>query len=193
MNSSGSTGSARVLPALLSAAFVAAIIFAQQVIGLLFGTIPWQIAGGQSVAVGLQSMAGSVITYILPFAIGVFVSLCLFAPVRDGMRLWPLVGRGLLASLVGAVAVSAVALLVKLFGGLGLIDFVTGLLAQIFTSVSTAAVAPYTSVVVTRSWATSACSCSSLAPYSALPNPPKRAVPSSMVISLLRRSPWEIW
>ena len=68
-----------------------------------------------------------------------FVSLWLFAPVRAGMRLWPLVGRGLLASLVGAVAVSAVTLLVKLFTGLGLIDFVSGLLAQIFTSVSTAA------------------------------------------------------
>ena len=57
----------------------------------------------------------------------------------------------------------------------------------------TAASAPYSSLVVTISWATSACICSSVAPYSALPKPPKRAVPSSMVISLLRRSPWEIW
>ncbi len=48
----------------------------------------------------------------------------------------------------------------------------------------TAASAPYNSVVVTRSWAMSACSCSSVAPYSALPNPPKSAVPSSTVISL---------
>ncbi len=61
------------------------------------------------------------------------------------------------------------------------------------TAAPTAAGAPYTSVVVIRSWAASACSCSSLAPYSALPNPPKRAVPSSMVISAHRRSPWEIW
>ena len=139
MTTSGTASSSRVMPALLTAAFVAAIIFAQQLIGLLFGTIPWQLAGGQSAVIGFQSLAASVITYILPFAIGAFISLWLFAPVRAGMRLWPVVGRGLLASLVGAIAVSAVALLVKLFSGLGLIEFVTGLLAQIFTSVSTAA------------------------------------------------------
>jgi hypothetical protein len=57
------------------------------------------------------------------------------------------------------------------------------------TAAPTAASAPNKSVVVTRSWATSACSCSSVAPYSAFPNPPKHAVPSSMVTSLLRRSP----
>ena len=39
----------------------------------------------------------------------------------------------------------------------------------------------------------SACSSTSVAPYSALPKPPKSATPSSMVISLPRRSPCEIW
>ena len=52
--------------------------------------------------------------------------------------------------------------------------------------------ASYTSVVVTRSWAMSDWSWASVAPYSALPKPPKRTVPSSTVMCLLRRSPWEI-
>ena len=37
------------------------------------------------------------------------------------------------------------------------------------------------------------CSWASVAPNSALPKPPNSRVPSSTVISLLRRSPWEIW
>jgi hypothetical protein len=56
----------------------------------------------------------------------------------------------------------------------------------------TAASAPKIAVVVTRSAAMSACSRTSVAPYSALPKPPKSATPSSIVISLPRRSPWEI-
>ena len=53
--------------------------------------------------------------------------------------------------------------------------------------------APNFAVVVTSSCATSDCICSSEAPYSEAPNPPNRAVPASMVISLARRSPWAIW
>src|SRR5271166_994180 len=57
---------------------------------------------------------------------------------------------------------------------------------------ATADFASYTAVVVTRSWAMSDWSWRSVAPYSALSKPPKRALPSSTVISELRRSPWEI-
>jgi hypothetical protein len=140
MNASGSPSlAARVMPALVSAALVAAIIFVQQIIGFLFGNLPWQVAGGssQAAASGLQALGASLITYTLPFAIGVFASLWLLAPVRAGMRLWPLVGRGLLASLAGAVAV----LIVNVLTGLashGLIDFFWSLVAQIFGCVSTA-------------------------------------------------------
>ena len=57
----------------------------------------------------------------------------------------------------------------------------------------TADSASYRADVVTRSWAMSDWSWASVAPYSALPNPPNSTVPSSTVISLLRRSPCEIW
>ena len=58
---------------------------------------------------------------------------------------------------------------------------------------ATADFASYTAVVVTRSWAMSDWSWPSVAPYSALPKPPKSALPSSTVIFEPRRSPCEIW
>ena len=52
---------------------------------------------------------------------------------------------------------------------------------------------PYSQVVVTSNCAMSDCIRVSSAPYSALPNPPKRTLPSwSTVISFARRSPCEI-
>jgi len=118
------------------AAWVAAILGVIALVRLLFSGLPWAFLAAQQAAQqaaleptsgGLYDVVGpspldsfasagaeflsSIFLTIVPFAIGVLLTLWLLLPVPAGTRLVPLVIRGLVASLVGAVLATIVQLI----------------------------------------------------------------------------------
>ena len=109
------------LPALITAALIAALILVQSVLGSLAGwagSFFYQLASfgpaGFSDVSGPQftSVAEQFGRVTLPFALGVFVSLWLIAPLAGELSLRFVIMRGLLASAAGAVLVFVVSLFV---------------------------------------------------------------------------------
>ena len=109
------------LPALVTAALIAVLILVQSVLASLAGWIGSTLY--QRVSFGSEAFAdliGPQFTQVLeqfarvtlPFAIGVFVSLWLIAPLAEQLTLRFVITRGLLASAAGAVLVFAVSLFV---------------------------------------------------------------------------------
>jgi len=118
-------------PALV-AGYVAAILGAIQLVRLLFSGLPWAvIVGSQQAAREVTRQSGnlydvvqygptdyvalaggefvsSLLLTVVPFAVGVFVSLWLVLPVSAGVRFRSLVLRGLVASLLGAAVATLV-------------------------------------------------------------------------------------
>ena len=68
---------------------------------MLFGGLPWTFLYGGNPADPVVGFFWELFGYVLPFAIGVFLSLFLIAPVRPGMTVVSVGVRGLIASTVG--------------------------------------------------------------------------------------------
>ncbi len=109
------------LPALITAALVAAVILLQSVLGALAGwatSFFYELASFGSAS--LSEMVGPQFTEVfeqfarvtLPFALGVFISLWLIAPLAGALSLRFVITRGLLASAAGAVLVFVVSVFV---------------------------------------------------------------------------------
>lgn len=109
------------LPALVTAALIAALILVQSILGTLAGwagSFFYQLASFGSA--GFSDVVGPQFTQVvdqfarvtLPFALGVFVSLWLIAPLAGQLSLRFVITRGLLASAAGAVLVFVVSLFV---------------------------------------------------------------------------------
>lgn len=115
------------------AAWVAAILAVIAFVRLLFSGIPWAFVAARQtaeqaeqsgglydlvqtstpdfVALAVGEFASSLFVTIVPFAVGVLLSLWLLLPVPAGTPLVPLVLRGLVASVVGAVLATIVQLI----------------------------------------------------------------------------------
>ena len=125
--------------ALVSAAAVAAALAAIHLVNLLFGGLPWSFLYGGSPADSLVGFFWDLFGYVLPFAIGVFLSLFLIAPVRPGMGVVSVGVRGLIASAVGGVLVFVAGILVRLVQS-GLHDILQQTIGSIFGIVANAVV-----------------------------------------------------
>jgi hypothetical protein len=118
------------------AGWVAGILVVIALVRLLFSGLPWAYLGAlqtsqQAQGGGLYDLVGpsdfdyfavaggefvsSLFVTIVPFAVGVMLSLWLLLPVPAGMPLVPLVLRGLVASLVGAL-LATIAQLIAMAG-----------------------------------------------------------------------------
>jgi hypothetical protein len=109
------------LPALVTAGLIAALLLVQSVLGALFGWVGSTLYQGVSFgAAGFSELVGPQFTQVgdhfarvtVPFAIGVFVSLWLIAPLAEQLTLPFVITRGLLASAAGAVLVFVVSLFI---------------------------------------------------------------------------------
>ena len=109
------------LPALVTAALIAIAILVQSILGSLAGwasSFFYQLVSFGSA--GFSDVVGPQFTQVieqftrvtLPFAVGVFVSLWLIAPLAGQLTLRFVITRGLLASAAGAVLVFVVSLVV---------------------------------------------------------------------------------
>ena len=119
----------------IAAGWVAAILGVIALVRLVFSGLPWAFLGAQQAAQqaaqeqtpnGLYDLMGpsgfdyfasagaefasSLFLTVVPFAVGVLLTLWLLLPVPVGTPLVPLVIRGLVASLVGAVLATIVQL-----------------------------------------------------------------------------------
>jgi hypothetical protein len=134
------------LPALVTAALIAALILVQ---GLLASVAAW-IFGGLYERVSFGAAAfefhawqpGYVIepflTVTLPFAIGVFLSLWLIAPLAAELTVAFVVTRGLLASAVGALLVLVVNFVIDLVRLVGFGFDIRGFAHAVITEVGQA-------------------------------------------------------
>lgn len=143
------------LPALVAAALVAAVMLLQSVLGALSGWATSALYEGVSFGsaaydefVGPQfdGVLGQFLTVTLPFAVGVFVSLWLIAPLAGQLGVRFVITRGLLASAAGAVFVFVVSIVVQFvtmiryvfdirgFAHSGVIAVSTGVNVLIFTT-----------------------------------------------------------
>ena len=106
------------LVALVTGASVLAALVAQAFLIDLFGFVG-VLASGQgfdgSGGWPLAVLGQAAVTY-LPFAIGVFLSLWLIAPVASDLRLFHVLTRSLLAAGIGAVLAIIVSVVAALFG-----------------------------------------------------------------------------
>lgn len=124
--------------ALVSAAAVAVALAAIRLVNMLFGGLPWSVLYGGNPADPIVGFFWELFGYVLPFAIGVFLSLFLIAPVRPGMPIVSVGVRGLIASAVGAVLVFVAGIFVRLVQS-GLHDILRETIGAIFGIVATAA------------------------------------------------------
>ena len=134
------------LPALVTAALIAALILVQ---GLLASVAAW-IFGGLYERVSFGAAAfelhawqpGYVIepflTVTLPFAIGVFLSLWLIAPLAAELTVAFVITRGLLASAAGAVLVLVVNFVIDLVRLVGFGFDIRGFAHAVITEVGQA-------------------------------------------------------
>jgi hypothetical protein len=143
------------LPALVTAALIAALVLVQSVLGSFFGWVGSTLYQGVSFGpAGFSDLVGPQFTQVseqfarvtLPFAVGVFVSLWLIAPLAEQLTLRFVITRGLLASAAGAVLVFVVSLFVDVvttiryvfdlrgFGHSGVIAVGTAIDVFIFTT-----------------------------------------------------------
>ena len=117
----------------ITAAWVAAILAVIAFVGFLFTGIPWAFLGAQQSAMHVTQSGGlydvvqqgpvdylgyAVLDFvrqlfftIVPFAVGVLVSLWLLLPATPGTAFVPLVLRGLVASILGAALATLVQLI----------------------------------------------------------------------------------
>jgi len=111
------------LPALVTAALIAAAILLQSILGSLaawagsffYQAVSFGRAGFSDIAAPQFTQVIEQFTRVtLPFALGVFVSLWLIAPLAGQLSLRFVITRGLLASAAGAVLVFVVSLFVDL-------------------------------------------------------------------------------
>ncbi|TXK19726.1 hypothetical protein [Homoserinibacter sp. GY 40078] len=124
--------------ALITAAWVAAVLLVISFADFLFSSIPWVFASaywpqGGGLGGGLYDVAGpsvasllggtvqgflaGIAVQIIPFAVGVFLSLWLLLPLRQADGIMQIALRGLVASLAGAVLATLVSLIVQLGTG----------------------------------------------------------------------------
>jgi hypothetical protein len=120
--------------ALIVAAFVAAVILAQELVQFLT-SLPFG-GGGFAGYFGLN-----LLTFLLPFVAGVFVS-CLLLPPWEAAGIWLILARALLASAAGAILVT----LVSLVTGTAVTGAFPGLIS------TTVNLAPVVMVVVLVDW-----------------------------------------
>ncbi len=145
------------LPALITAALVAGLILVQAVVSSLaawiggafyqrvsFGAVafddfsPWQ-----------PYLLDSFVKVTLPFAVGVFLSLWLIAPLAGELRVRFVITRGLLASAAGSVLVLVVNVVVEFVTMLGFGFDIRGLAHTGITAIGTAVnVFVYTTPIV---------------------------------------------
>jgi hypothetical protein len=125
--------------ALVSAGATALALTAIRLVSLLFGGLPWAALYGGNPGDSIVGFFWELFGYVLPFAIGVFLSLFLIAPVRPGMGLVTVGVRGLIASAAGAVLVFVAGTLIRLIQN-GLHDFLLQTVGNILGIVVTAVV-----------------------------------------------------
>lgn len=146
------------VPALVAAAVVAAVILVQSLLGSVFG---WAVSflyqlvsfgrAGFSDVVGPQffGTAEQFAKVTLPFAVGVFVSLWLIAPLAAQLGVRFVITRGLLASAAGGVLVLVVGLFVDLVVYLGAGFSIRGYAHSVIIDIGTAVnVVIYTTPIV---------------------------------------------
>ena len=110
------------VPALVTAVGVLVVLLAQAVLGSLVGYM--QYLGysigqqGNPGPYGFSPSVETILRYILPFALGVFLSLWVVAPVSHELTLPFVLTRAGLASLAGALLVIIVNALFALFGAI---------------------------------------------------------------------------
>lgn len=145
------------LPALITAALIAALILAQSVLSSLAGWIGsnfyQRVSFGAAAFddfVGWQPyLADAFLKVTLPFAVGVFISLWLIAPLAGELTVRFVITRGLLASAAGAVLVLVVNVVVEFVTMLGFGFDIRGLAHTGITAIGTAAnVFIYTTPIV---------------------------------------------
>jgi hypothetical protein len=108
------------LPALVTALVVAAVILVQSVLGSIVGWVSSALY--ERVSFGARAfeftpwqpsfILDPFLTVTLPFALGVFLSLWLIAPLAAQLTVRFVITRGLLASVAGGVVVLVVALVI---------------------------------------------------------------------------------
>lgn len=125
--------------ALISAGAVAIVLTVIRLVNLIFGHLPWTFLYGGNPGDPIVSFFWELFGYVLPFAIGVFLSLFLIAPVRPGMTVVTVGVRGIIASAAGAVLVFVAGILVGLVQT-GLQDILQETIGAIFGIVATAVV-----------------------------------------------------
>ena len=125
--------------ALVSAAAVAVALAAIRLVDMLFGGLPWAFLYGGNAGDSVIGFFWELFGYVLPFAIGVFLSLFLIAPVRPGMTVVSVGVRGLIASAVGGVLVFVAGIFVRLVQS-GLHDILQQTIGAIFGIVVTAVI-----------------------------------------------------
>ncbi|TPX02737.1 hypothetical protein FJ656_20840, partial [Schumannella luteola] len=74
-----------------------------EIVNILFGQLPWQFFYGGNPADTITGLGWSLFGFVLPFAVGVWLSLWLILPVVPGQRLVTVLIRAVVASTAGAV------------------------------------------------------------------------------------------
>jgi hypothetical protein len=135
------------LPALVTAALIAAVIVLQSllgsfvgwIVGTLYQRVSFGVAAFDDVA-GWQATAviDAFLSVTLPFAVGVFLSLWLIAPLAGQLTLRFVITRGLLASAAGTVLVFVVNVVVGFVTMLGFGFDVRGFAHSVVIAIGTA-------------------------------------------------------
>lgn len=126
-----------IRPALIAAGIVAVVMLLIDVVGVLFGQLPWQFFYGGNAADTLAGFGWNLVEFILPFAVGVWLSLWLLLPMHPGQRLVTVLIRAVVASATGAVLAYLAGIAIRLFQA-GNQDFFAQLVGNLFGIVSTA-------------------------------------------------------
>lgn len=134
------------LPALVTAALIAAVILAQDVLSSLaawlFGSLYERVSfGARSFEWNAWQPSYIVDPFLhvtLPFAVGAFLSLWLIAPLAGQLTLRFVITRGLLASAAGALLVLVGGIVIDFFTMLGFGFDIRGLAHSVIVAVGTA-------------------------------------------------------
>ena len=126
-----------IRPAFITAGVVAVVLVLISIVNLLFGQLPWQFFYGANPADTIAGVGWSLFGFVLPFAVGVLLSLWLILPVVPGQRLVTVLIRAVVASATGAALAFLLGILIRLLQA-GPQDFLPQLVGNLFGIVSTA-------------------------------------------------------